>query len=69
MKYLIDECLHTSLVEVAIRAGFTATHVNFLGWSATPDWRLMNRVMQEDFTLVGSDSQQSQWGDCQSPAG
>jgi predicted nuclease of predicted toxin-antitoxin system len=45
MKFLIDECLHTSLVEVAIRAGFTAMHVNFLGLCGAPDWRFMNRVM------------------------
>jgi predicted nuclease of predicted toxin-antitoxin system len=52
MKFLIDECLHTSLVAVANRAGFAATHVNFLGLNGTPDWQLANRVIQEDYTLV-----------------
>jgi predicted nuclease of predicted toxin-antitoxin system len=28
MKFLIDECLHESLVGVAHGAGFEATHVN-----------------------------------------
>ena len=31
MKLLIDECLHTSLVELAHAAGHVADHVNYLG--------------------------------------
>jgi hypothetical protein len=30
-KFLIDECLHTSLIELAHEAGHTADHVNYLG--------------------------------------
>jgi predicted nuclease of predicted toxin-antitoxin system len=40
MRFLIDECLHESLVGVAQRAGFEATHVNHLGLSGKPDWEL-----------------------------
>ena len=38
MRFLIDECLHESLVRVAHAAGFDATHVNHLGLSGKPDW-------------------------------
>ena len=40
MRFLIDECLHESLVGVARDAGFAATHVNHLGLSGKPDWEL-----------------------------
>jgi len=30
MKFLIDECLHTSLVTVAHETGHVCDHVNFL---------------------------------------
>lgn len=50
MKFLIDECLHTSLVEVAHQAGFDASHVNFLGLTGVTDWRLIERVLQDDYT-------------------
>jgi hypothetical protein len=36
MRFLIDECLHESLVGVAHGAGFEATHVNHLGLSGKP---------------------------------
>ena len=31
MRFLIDECLHTALVDVAIERGHEATHVNYRG--------------------------------------
>lgn len=31
MKFLIDECIHTSLVTVAHEAGHVCDHVNFAG--------------------------------------
>ena len=34
VKLLIDECLHTSLVELAHAAGHVADHVNYLGLGA-----------------------------------
>jgi len=37
MRFLVDECLHESLVGVAHAAGFAATHVNHLGLSGQPD--------------------------------
>jgi predicted nuclease of predicted toxin-antitoxin system len=52
MRFLIDECLHESLVEVAHAAGFEATHVNHLGLSGKPDWDLAERIGEDEFTFV-----------------
>lgn len=52
MKFLIDECLHTSLVEVAQQRGHEAQHVIWLGLSGATDWKLMQRIADDDFTFV-----------------
>jgi predicted nuclease of predicted toxin-antitoxin system len=52
MGFLIDECLHESLVGVAHDAGFEATHVNHLELSGKPDWELAERVVKDEFTFV-----------------
>jgi predicted nuclease of predicted toxin-antitoxin system len=52
MRFLIDECLHESLVGVAHDAGFGATHVNHLGLSGKPDWELAERIVKDEFTFV-----------------
>jgi predicted nuclease of predicted toxin-antitoxin system len=52
MRFLIDECLHESLVGVAHGAGFEATHVNHLGLSGKPDWELADRIVKNEFTFV-----------------
>lgn len=52
MRSLIDECLHESLVGVAHKAGFEATHVNHLGLSGQPDWVLAERIAEDEFTFV-----------------
>lgn len=52
MKFLIDECLHTSLVAVAEARDHEARHVNWLGLSGETDWDLMPRIIAEDFTFV-----------------
>lgn len=52
MRFLIDECLHTSLVGLAQERGHEANHVNWLGLSGETDWALMPRVIQGDFTFV-----------------
>ena len=66
MKFLIDECLHTSLVEVAHQAGFDASHVNFLGLTGLTDWRLVKRALQDDFrtTILSSRTTGSISWDC-----
>ena len=52
MRFLIDECLHESLVEVAHGAGFEASHINHLGLSGKPDWELAERIAREECTFV-----------------
>ena len=52
MRFLIDECLHTSLVKVAHEAGYVCEHVNFLGLSGQKDWELMRKVQAGEYTFV-----------------
>lgn len=52
MRFLIDECLHESLVGMANAAGFEAAHVNYLGLSGRPDWALAERIVKDEFTFV-----------------
>jgi predicted nuclease of predicted toxin-antitoxin system len=52
MRFLIDECLHDSPVNVAHAAGLEAMHVNHLGLSGRPDWALAERIVEDEFTFV-----------------
>ena len=52
MKWLIDECLHVSLVELAHNRGQIADHVNYLGLGSSKDWELMEIVVERDYTFV-----------------
>lgn len=52
MRFLIDECLHTSLVAVATDRGHEASHVVWLGLGGTADWDLMPRILDDDFCFV-----------------
>jgi predicted nuclease of predicted toxin-antitoxin system len=52
MKFLLDECLHTSLVAVGHDAGHVCDHVNFLGLGGRKDWQLMATIRSKDYTFV-----------------
>jgi predicted nuclease of predicted toxin-antitoxin system len=52
LKFLIDECLHTSLVAVAQERGHQADHVNWIGLKSWQDWNLMPIVIAEAYTFV-----------------
>ena len=52
MKFLVDECLHTSLVEVAHTAGHTADHITYRGLCGAKDWELMRIVREQEYTFV-----------------
>jgi predicted nuclease of predicted toxin-antitoxin system len=52
VRFLIGECLHTSLVDVAQQHGHEAHHVNWLGLSGATDRGLMPRIVERDFTFV-----------------
>jgi predicted nuclease of predicted toxin-antitoxin system len=52
MRFLIDECLHESLVGVAHAAGLEALHVNRVGLNGKADWELTGRIVKGEFTFV-----------------
>ncbi len=52
VKLLVDECLHTSLVELAHATGHAADHVNYLGLGGSKDWQLMATIRTQDYTFV-----------------
>jgi predicted nuclease of predicted toxin-antitoxin system len=52
LNFLIDECLHLSLVQVAEAHGHEATHVCYRGLGGTQDWNLMPIIIEESFTFV-----------------
>jgi predicted nuclease of predicted toxin-antitoxin system len=51
-KFLIDECLHTSLVELAQTTGHAADHVTHLALGGARDWQLMDTILERDYTFV-----------------
>ena len=51
-KLLIDECLHTSLLELAHTAGHIADHVTHLDLGSSKDWELAKLVVERDYTFV-----------------
>jgi len=52
MRFLIDECLHESLVGVAHAAGLEALQVNHVGLNGKADWELTDRIVKGEFTFV-----------------
>ena len=52
MKFLIDECLHTSLVQVAHASGYVADHVDYLSLGGLKDWRLLPVIREREYTFV-----------------
>jgi len=52
VRFLIDECLHTSLTDVANKAGHEAHHVTRRGWSGFKDHQLREVVLREEFVFV-----------------
>jgi predicted nuclease of predicted toxin-antitoxin system len=51
-KFLIEECLHTSLVKIAHDRQYEAYHVAYLGMGGLKDHDLMEKVRAEEFTFV-----------------
>jgi predicted nuclease of predicted toxin-antitoxin system len=52
VRFLIDECLHTSLVEIANDAGYEAHHVVHRGWAGFEDHELRPIILREAFVFV-----------------
>ena len=57
MKFLIDECLSTTLVAIAQLRGYPeSTHVTWLGLRSREDWALVRRAVEDGYVLVTHDS-------------
>ena len=52
MRFLIDECLSTSLVAIAGKAGHDAQHVAHIGKAGWKDWNVARYAREGDFVLV-----------------
>ena len=52
MRFLIDECLHTSLTDVANKAGYEAHHVTRRDGRVSKDHQLREVIVREDFVFV-----------------
>jgi predicted nuclease of predicted toxin-antitoxin system len=52
VRFLIDECLHTSLTDVANNAGHEAHHVTRRRWSGFKDHELREVALREEFVFV-----------------
>lgn len=51
-RLLFDECLHTSLVQVATDLGYEAYHVAYLGMAGLKDHELMLKIRESEYTFV-----------------
>jgi predicted nuclease of predicted toxin-antitoxin system len=53
VKFLIDECLSTDLVGVAVARGHVeSTHVTWLGMRSGKDWTIVRRAVRDGYVLV-----------------
>lgn len=52
MKFLIDECLHTSLVALAHKSGHAADHVSYFGLRGWKDWQLVKKAIADEYVFV-----------------
>jgi hypothetical protein len=52
MRFLIDECLHTSPVGLAHQAAHLWDHVNFIGLRGLKDWQLMDTIRTAEYAFV-----------------
>jgi hypothetical protein len=56
-KFLIDECLSPELAQMAVEAGHKeSTCVRDRGLAGTKDWKLIEYVVANDYTLVTNNS-------------
>jgi hypothetical protein len=53
VKFLIDECLSTELVRLAIERGHVeSSHVRWIGKGGIKDWNLLPVILDGDWTFV-----------------
>jgi len=51
-RFLVDECLSTSLPHLAHQFGFECAHINHLGLVSIKDWDLIDTIVDGNWTLV-----------------
>ena len=51
-RILVDECLSPELAALANARGYLAVHVVHLGMVGTPDYRLVNELIDEGYLVV-----------------
>jgi hypothetical protein len=51
-RFLVDECLSTTLPLVAHQLGFDCSHINHLGLVSIKDWHLVETIVDGNWTLV-----------------
>ena len=56
MKFLIDECLSTELVEIAQQLSHIAHHVTWIGKRSEKDWYLASFAIENDLVIVTNNS-------------
>ncbi len=52
VRFLIDECLHTSLIDIAHKAEHQAYHVTRRGWTGLKDYQLRDLAIREELVFV-----------------
>ena len=52
MRFLIGECLHTSLTDIAYKAGHEAYHVTRRGWTGLKNHQLRDLAIWEELVFV-----------------
>jgi len=57
LSFLIDECLHASLAQIAHGLGYSAHHVEHLGLKGAPDWQLWRRALKDNLIFVTNNAQ------------
>ena len=67
MKFLIDECLSPTLVEIGINAGFECTHANYRDLRGAGDPEIFNAAIAGDWTLVTNNAKDFRPDDPASP--
>jgi predicted nuclease of predicted toxin-antitoxin system len=52
VRFPVDECLHTSLTQVANEAGYEAHHVVYRAWAGFRDHELRPIIVREEFVFI-----------------
>jgi hypothetical protein len=58
VRLLVDECLSPKLIELALQKGHeAASHVTWVGKRGWKDWKLIDAILEGDWTFVTRNSE------------